>query len=271
VIGDRFTLNQVRTRIAKLLDNWEARRDQRARYLTLYSLAMDGVHDAMCRDAFADPLWVLQLVSHLADHYFITVTPDDDDRALVTAPAWQAAHACLQPAGRRCATECVALGLNALLSNDLPQAIAITMREDWPVSPSRMARRAGDLRLLAGLLAEAASCAQEALAGPRVAHGDALTQVTVDAWCDDAWATGLSLCTAVNATWWTALCEEIECTALRRAHLLVCDIDAQPGLIQAPAARLNSEFPVSHEFPHCRLSVPAPRWGTREPVLFPER
>jgi hypothetical protein len=53
---------------------------------------MDGVRDAVCRDAFADPMWMLRLVSHLADHYFITVAPDDDDRSQSSRVArrWQA-------------------------------------------------------------------------------------------------------------------------------------------------------------------------------------
>ncbi|MBV8445171.1 MAG: hypothetical protein JOZ92_04570 [Candidatus Dormibacteraeota bacterium] len=264
VIGDEMTLNELRARVAVTLERWEVRRDRRAMFLTLYALATDGVHDAVCRDGFRDPLWMLRVVSHLAEHYFITVVPESDDLSRVTPPAWRVAHAAAADPQQCAPAAALLLGLNAHLSNDLPQAIALTLREDWPLTPGQAAGRTHDLEVLGTLLAEAAACALEA-DRRGTAHGFCAERI-VAAWCDDAWVLAHELATTANAMWWTAMCEEIECTALRRAHLIACDMDHAGDLLGLAGDELHRRFPARHD-DGCLLGIPAPTWGSALPAF----
>jgi Family of unknown function (DUF5995) len=254
-----MTINQLQARTATLLETWETKRDHRALFLAWYALATDCVHAAICAGRFGDPLWMLRVVSGLADHYFLTVQPECDDRSLVTPAAWRAAHDGPPGGLRRSAAEWLALGVNAQLSNDLPQVIGGALHDDWPLRKPQLALRRESIETFADLMGEAVQCAADALeAGSTCCLA---LREAAEAWVLDAWTTAMPLATACTEAWWTAIAEEVECAAARRAHLIACAIPGREELLLQGARRLDHTFPSVHDEPECALRDPAPSWG----------
>ena len=191
----------------------------------------------------AEPQWTLHLLDQLAEYYFITVEPDGDDLSRVTPPAWHAAHDAT--AASLPASTAVLLGYNALLSNDLPQAVADLLRERWPLTAARLERRYQDVRLVGDIAARTVA----APAG------------LLDAWVEDAWCHALMLVTAVDDTWRDAIRDCVEHTAARRAHLITCRIADRNRLLALPAAELDRRFPARHDAGACLQRIPLPNWG----------
>ena len=268
MLGDEVTVGRVQERIAATLERLETRRDPRAVFLTWYALTTEGVQDALRSQRFAQGAFIERLVSHLADHYFITMLPESADRSLVTPPAWHAAHQRPAHGVRRGASEWLALGVNAQISNDLPQAIATVLRSDWAAYSKHLNQIRADMSIFMMVLADATVCATAALKRGGCTE---TAQHAVHRWGDDAWSAALELATSANSLWWGAQCEEIECTSLRRAHLLSCPIPGRMALLVAPSRQLNHLFPVRHGEPACRLLQPLPVWGTRAPAPFLDR
>lgn len=211
---------------------------------------MECVVRAAQRNRFADPHWTLALLDLLADYYFITVEPEGDDLSLVTPGAWRAAHEVARRRPRRPKTV-VMMGYNALLTNDLPQAIADLLSVEWPSGNVRLERRCQDFHILSDLIATGL-------------HADARpTRV----WLEDVWSHALMLLTAATDAWREVFRAGIELTAARRAHLLACDITDAPQLLLMSERQMDRFFPPRHEAGECRLTVPVPAWGVPAPAV----
>ena len=224
-----FEEGAARRRIAAILERWEANGDQRSAFLGEWACCTDAVLVAIRNGGFANPMWVLDLLDNLAGYYFITIEPKDDE-----------------------------LGVNAVINNDLPQAVSDVLLAEWPLSNIALERRHQDLGLVLDIVAASVGTAGRASVEcdtrARLAH-------LVDAWRDETWENALALVTAVDERWRDLIRESIEHTALRRAHLIMCDIAARSHLLELPAHRLDYVFPPRHRPQSCRLSVALPLWG----------
>lgn len=237
-------------RMTALLERWDTCADPRAEFAHQWAGTLERVAAAARLNRFADPGWTLTLLDLLSDYYFITVEPDGDDLSRVTPGAWQAAHELARRRPRQ-PTMAVLLGCNAVITNDLPQAIADLLSVEWPAGNVRLERRCQDFHILCDLIA----------AGLR---GDLRRAV---AWFEDVWPHALMLVTAACDAWRDVFRSGIELTALRRAHLIACGIDDAEQLLQLSERRLDHLFPARHEAPACRLSVPLPSWGVPAPAV----
>ena len=232
--------------MAALLERWDTCGDRRGLFLHSWAKTTDMLMRGARNERFCDSLWVLRLLDQLSDYYYITVEPDGDDRARVTPGAWKAAHAAAESFDTPPLTA-IMLGYNAHLSNDLAQAVADLLIAEWPLGNVRLERRYQDFRLACDMIVASAPASRSA----------------VMAWLDDVWGEAVSLVTAVSEGWRDAIRDSIEHTALRRAHLLACDIDGGSQLLMLTAERLDRCFPPRHEPAACRLqSVLLPAWGT---------
>ena len=70
----------------------------------------------------------------------------------------------------------------------------------------------------------------------------------------------------VDERWRDVIRDTVEHTALRRAHLVMCDITARSHLLELPAHRLDYVFPVRHEPLSCRVPARLPQWGGAAPA-----
>lgn len=240
---------RARHRMTALLERWDTCADPRAGFAHRWAIACDYVATAAQRGDFADSDWTLTLLDLLVDFYFITVEPDGDDLALVTAGAWQAAHevAMNRPGNR---DRAVLLGYNAMICNDLPQAVGDLLATEWPANPELLAQRRHDVRMVAALIARSMN------------RGGSVTRN----WFTDIWPHALSIVTANDDGWRDLIRDDIELTAMRRAHLIACDIACSEWLLRLSERELDRVFPVHHEKPECRLSVRLPAWGVPAPA-----
>lgn len=236
-------------RMTALLEQWETCGDPRADFARRWAATGRRIASAAQRGSFHQSDWTLALLDLLADYYLITVEPDDDDLTFVTAGAWRAAHevALRRPSQSQRA---VLLGFNALICNDLPQAIGDLLTSEWPLGVVRLERRRDDVVRFVDAVADTM--------GP---HGR-----VVRAWSMDVWPRALALVTAVDDAWRDVIRQDIELTAVRRSHLIACDIPGKEKLLSLPERDLDMHFPVSHPPEQCRLSDPLPSFGVPAPA-----
>jgi hypothetical protein len=88
----------------------------------------------------------------------------------------------------------------------------------------------------------------------------------IRAWSVDVWARALALVTAANDAWRDVIRQDIELTAVRRAHLIACDIPERQRLLLLCERDLDAQLPVRHGVAHCRLSEPLPAFGVPAPA-----
>ena len=259
-----------------ILERWETSGDGRAVFLTTWARCTDSVLAAVQNGRLADAAWVLTLLDNLAAYYFITIEPDDDDLRRVTPPAWRAAH---DAAASRDATahEALILGVNAAINNDLPQAVCDALLAEWPLNNTRLERRHQDLCIVLDIVATVIDPAGGAVVdcGPRTlraaearARADCSRHIAhlVNAWSDEVWENAIALVTSADERWRDLIRDAVEHTALRRAHLVMCDITARAHLLELPAHRLDYVFPVRHEPLSCRVPARLPQWGGAAPA-----
>ena len=244
-----FGGGRVVHRMTALLERWETYGDPRADFARRWAATARQIGSAAHCHQFHHSEWVVTLLDLLADYYLITVEPDDDDLSFVTAAAWQAAH---EVAARRPSQpqRAVLLGFNALICNDLPQAIGDLLTAEWPVSAVRLERRRDDVFRFV-----------DAIACSMGGYGR-----IVRAWSADAWPRGLALVTALNDAWRDVIRQDIELTAVRRSHLIACDIPRKEVLLPLPEGDLDAHFPVRHPLEQCRLGQPLPSFGVPAPA-----
>lgn len=242
---------RVVQRMTALLERWETYGDSRADFARRWAATARQLASAAHRGRFHDAEWMLTLLDLLADYYLITVEPEDDDLSFVTAGAWQAAHevALRRPSQSQRA---VLLGCNAVLCNDLPQAIGDLLTSEWPIGAVRLQQRRNDVVGFVDVIAAAMG-------------GYARF---VDAWSTDVWPRAIALVTASNDAWRDVIRQDIELTAVRRSHLIACDIPRREALLSLPERDLDLHFPVSHSREDCRLSEPLPSFGVPAPATF---
>jgi len=261
-------------RLAALLNTWRMRGDRRAHFCAGYVMATDTVFLTARAGRFLDSAWVLRLLDEWAEYYLITVEPEDDDLSLVTPPAWADAHDAVARSTTTPA-EALILGVNAHFNNDLPQALCALLSAEWPLSAQLLDRRRTDFEKMTSVIAETIDGVQALVTrfDARLVHTRPEACVKslttwdvnrlVESWRGGIWEDALALLTAADPTWSGAIREAIECRATRRAHPLMCQLEAGEILVLLPGSALDQAFPHQHDTMGCRLRRTPPVWGDR--------
>jgi Family of unknown function (DUF5995) len=246
VIARPWDGNVARQRMTAWVDHFQAIGDGRALFLETYIEVTDGIARACQSGRFQDSQWVSGLAEHAADYYFLTVEPDTADPQHVPR-AWLAAHS-VASRTERSARDVLLLGLNAHINSDLPRAVCEMLSREWPLPRPSLDQRRADVFSLVDVVVDAAElrCSLKAISA---------------SWRTEVWENALSLTTAADRPWRRGIVESIECTANRRAHLIVCDIASRDDLLRVRAHELQRSFPLHHSAKSCRLAVPPPVWG----------
>lgn len=259
-------------RLAACIERWRQTGDRRALFAAGHLMAIDTVMATARAGRFSESAWVLRLLECWSEYYLITVEAFEDDLTLVTPPAWIAAHAAAA-VSETAPLDAVMLGVSAHFNNDLPQAVADMLREEWPVTSTLLERRHTDVLTMLHAMADALDSTQCLLArfdanlarsGPHawiVRSADTRVESLIQDWASFIWSDALSLVTAADARWAGAIRESIECTAVRRAHALVCSVPDAERLLRLPGSELDGRFPHRHDPRGCMLGVRAPAWG----------
>jgi len=236
----------ARQRMTAWIDHFHSTADGRALFLETYLEVTDRIAAACQSDRFEDSQWVNYLAEHAADYYFLTVEPDIAEPGNLPR-AWVAAHAVAARADRS-SCDVLLLGLNAHINGDLPRAVCEMLSREWPLPRQRLDQRKADVYSFIDVIVDAAElrCPLK-----RISMG----------WRTEVWENALSLLTAADRPWRRGIVESIECTANRRAHLIVCDIASRDDLLRVRAHELQRSFPQHHSAESCRLAVAPPLWG----------
>jgi len=191
---------------------------------------------------FADSDWALSLLDVFEDYYFATLQPTAPFPT-TCPPAWEVAHR-LGADPRTTAGDALFLAVNAHINNDLPQALAAQLDREWPMRGSRLASRRHDFWTLTDVIAETIGAAGAPWSLARI----------VRSWRSDVWDTALALVTASGNRWQTAICEDVEHAALKRAHLIACVRGMREHLIALPTHELHKSFD-RHRGTVCRCNI----------------
>ena len=207
----------------RAIDHWGRRRgDARGGFAAAYAVVTAAVADALDRDAFADPEWVVRVVLDFADRYRLAV------RAAVNGepgrPCWGPA---LRPAGDGSGAAIVAL-VHAMIAH-IHHDLAHTLSDCAPIHRLR----AADYDRLGAVICGATRRIQRELlvgyaptlrdAHERLRGADTwLTNTLVRAWPDGAFGRRSSRSSQVNAgasagRSWAAPGPASTCTAFARA------------------------------------------------------
>lgn len=197
---------------------------------------------ALEADDVEDRDWSLVLLDLFEDFYFATLQSTHPFPS-ICPPSWHAAHT-LAESGAVDAEEALLLALNAHINNDLPQALASLLEREWPARPSRLARRRNDLWTIVDVIAETATVEGGRWSLPRI----------IRAWRADVWDNSLLLLTAATPRWQSAIAEDIEHAAMKRAHLIACLGGMREHLLVLPTAELHRVFD-RHRGRHCRCGL----------------
>jgi hypothetical protein len=176
----------------------------------------------------------------------LTVEHDIADPACLPR-AWVAAHTVAARADRT-ACDVLLLGLNAHINGDLPRAVCELLSREWPVLRPRLDQRRADVYAFIDIVIDAAEARCP------------VKRISAN-WRAEVWENALSLLTAADRPWRRGIVESIDCTANRRAHLIVCDIPSRDDLLRVRAHELQRSFPRHHSAESCRLTVAPTLWG----------
>jgi hypothetical protein len=240
----------VPARMSRCLRRLDSAGDQRGILLRQYARSTCSVMATLEGGRFADSEWALSLLDLFEDYYFATLR-EVHPFPSVCPPAWEVAHRLATDPGTS-KSDALLLALNAHINNDLPQALATLLERQWPASSAALRRHRQDFWTLTDVIAEAVVDDGRRWALPRI----------VRSWRGDAWDSALALVTANGPRWQTAICEDIEHAALKRAHLIACVSGMREHLIAMPTHELHRAFD-RHRRPRCRCliaSAPCDSW-----------
>ena len=216
------------------MDSWlrrmDAAADRKALFLRSYGLSTCTLIAALESDEIRDPEWCLALLDLCAGYYFATLEPVHPFPTM-SPPAWEVAHR-LTPDLATSDGDALLLALNAQINNDLPQALATVLDREWPVPSLRLRRRHDDFCTLVDLVADTTTCTSSTWAFARI----------VRSWGAGTWETALALVTSGDARWRSAICEDLEHAALKRAHVIACMTGLREHLVAMPSHDLHRAF-----------------------------
>ena len=234
----------VPARIEGWLRSMDATGDRRGLFLRTYGLNTCTLIATLESGAVHDPEWSLSLLELLADFYFATLE-SVHPFPTVCPPAWEVAHR-LAADGAVGDGDALLLSLSAQLNNDLPQALATVLDREWPLPGARLGRRHGDFRTMLDVVAETTECSSASWVFSRILRS----------WGASAWETALMLVTAGDTRWRSAICEDLEHAALKRAHVIACVTGLREHLVAMPSEDLHRAFD-RHRAAVCRCNIAA--------------
>lgn len=124
---------------------WDEAADQRAIFLTCYTMMTANMLAAVDAREFDDPAWVDHLINRFAGYYFDALTAYDDDPAR-SPRVWQLAHTTCRES-QVWALQKLLLGINAHINYDLVLTLDAMLGPEWAaLTDAQRASRSRDYR-----------------------------------------------------------------------------------------------------------------------------
>lgn len=219
-------LNHMRDQVRQ----WREVSDQRAVFLSCYSMMTANMLAAVDRREFSDNAWTKNFISRFADYYFEALIAYDCQSA-ATPRVWRVAHdTCRQQ--NVWPIQTLLLGINAHINYDLVLAVEELLRPEWSeLSSARRAERLADYLYVNDIIARTIDEVQDTVLEPEmpsmrlidIAFGPAdewLLSRLLRRWRGQVWHDAMRLVATTGAQPRDRAIHEIETTALSRARAI---------------------------------------------------
>ena len=220
----------IASRMAALVNLWEADADQRVIFLRCYLLMTRNMQIAITNLEFKDPTWVDYLLARFADFYFAALDAYGHDHT--AAPrVWQAAHDAAHQPGVW-ALQKLLLGVNAHINYDLVLTLVEVLRSEWQnLTDAQRSQRHADYSYVNEIIGRTIDAVQDQVlepAMPVLALLDALlgrmdeklVSRLLTAWRDQVWSDAVRILEAAGAAEQARIIQQVEARALREARLI---------------------------------------------------
>ena len=221
----------VTSRMHAQVLQWEEAGDQRAIFLSCYSIMTGNMLEALTSGRFQDQLWVDRLLHRFADYYFDALTCFDcGDRP--TPRVWRQVH---EASSRRPlhVLQHLLLGMNAHINYDLVLTLDDLLRPEWAdLDGASRLRRRDDHRGVNEVIAETIDVVQDTvverheplmdwvdrLLGP---VDEYLLSTLVSRWREEVWETAVRFLDHPSPEAREVLRRQLEERVLERGELLL--------------------------------------------------
>jgi hypothetical protein len=220
-------------RMQSVCQGWDDASDQRAIFLSCYSMMTANMLAGIDRREFDDPDWVDHMVQRFAGYYFDALTAYDGDPT--AAPrVWRVAHDTCREANVW-AIQKLLLGINAHINYDLVLTLDEMLGPEWAeLADDRRAARLRDYRQVNDIIAHTVDAVQDevlAQAMPIMRYldfvmgpGDEfLLSRLLFRWRDRVWTYGVRLVEATDLDARERVIREMEEEAMRLADSIRMD------------------------------------------------
>ena len=214
-------------RMRSVCQGWNDAADQRAIFLSCYSMMTANMLAGIDRRDFDDPDWVDDMVQRFAGYYFDALTAYDRNPA--AAPrVWQLAHDTCREADVW-SIQKLLLGINAHINYDLVLTLDEMLGPEWAdLSDDRRAARLCDYRQVNDIIASTVDAVQDEVLAQTMpimryidlvmGPGDEfLLSRLLFRWRDRVWAYGVRLVEATDLEAREGVIREMEEEAIHRA------------------------------------------------------
>ena len=214
-------------RMRSVCRGWDDAADQRAIFLSCYSMMTANMLAGIDRRDFDDPDWVDDMVQRFAGYYFDALTAYDGNPA--AAPrVWQFAHDTCREADVW-SIQKLLLGINAHINYDLVLTLDEMLGPEWAdLSDDRRAARLRDYRQVNDIIASTVDAVQDEVLAQTMpimryidlvmGPGDEfLLSRLLFRWRDRVWAYGVRLVEATDLEAREGVIREMEEEAIHRA------------------------------------------------------
>lgn len=231
---------RVIERMRSLIQLWEDQSDQRAIFLSCYSMMTSNMLSAIERQEFNDPVWVDRLLHSFAQYYFNALEAyEHNPRA--TPPVWELAHR-ITRSSEALPLQKLLLGVNAHINYDLVFTLVELLEPEWAdLSESQRAERYADHCFVNEVIARTIDAVQDTILEPAMPEMDFIDKLfgpfdeillsrLITNWRDRVWNNAVFLLENTDSEERSRTIHQIEDDAFQHAKAIIGkDISAALG------------------------------------------
>lgn len=218
-------------RMLKMIKQWEDQSDQRAIFLTCYSMMTRNMLSAIEAHEFKDSAWVDRLLRRFAEHYFIALEAYEHNPS-TAPPVWQITHHTSQ-SSNTFALQNLLLGVNAHINYDLVFTLVELLEPEWAeLSESQRTERNADHRHVNEIIARTIDAVQDTVLEPTMPVMDIVDKLMgpfdeillsrlITHWRDRVWDYAALLLDTKESEERSRVIQQIEADALRQAEAIL--------------------------------------------------
>jgi len=226
---------QVIQRMQSLVDGWQAAADRRTSFLTCYQMMTSNMLKSIEAGEFNDPEWVYSLLHHFAGYYFNALQAYEADSP-DTPTIWRQAFDATRQLDTRILQNLL-LGMNAHINYDLVFTLVDMLEPEWAqLTPDERQGRYDDHCHVNAVIRRTIDAVQDTIIEPddpwmdladRLMGGvdEWIVARMITQWRDEVWQEAQCLLDSPSSEERCRVEQTIEDQALRRAAIILLNLD----------------------------------------------